>query len=64
MNTPQRQIKSNQEPPETFISAHDLWDALEEKKGDFKPDRWAIIREIIKAREQIEVYEVGGIGML
>lgn len=37
-----------------MIFATDLLQALEEKKGDFKEDRWAIIQEIISVREQLE----------
>ena len=61
MRTPQPQIKS---PHETGpdISANDLFLALEEKKNDFKADRWEIIKEIIRAREQIEMFRDGGFG--
>ena len=61
MNTPQLQIKS---PPDNdiVITARDLWAALDEKRQEFKSDRWAIISEIVNAREQIEVFEGGGIG--
>lgn len=62
MNTPQRQIKPHQDPTETLINAQDLLTALDEKKNDFKADRWAIIGEIVRAREQIEMYETGGFG--
>lgn len=61
MNTPQLQIKSPQDN-DTVITARDLWTALDEKRGEFKPDRWAIISEIVDAREQIEMFEGGGIG--
>ena len=66
MNTPQPQIKSPQESDAsaTAITARELFLALEEKRNDFKLDRWSIISEIISAREQIEQYEVGGFGKL
>ena len=62
MHTPQPQIKSPQEC-DTRITAQDLLVALEEKRNDFKPDRWAIIEEIISARTRIEMYEEGCFGM-
>ncbi len=62
-NTPQSQIRSPQDS-DTLISARDLLLALEEKRNDFKSDRWDIISEIIDAREQIEMYESGGFGKL
>jgi hypothetical protein len=61
MNTPQPQIRSPQDTTET-ITARELFTALEEKKNDFKADRWAIINEIINARERIEMYDLGGYG--
>lgn len=45
-----------------MITARELFLALEEKKNDFKPDRWAIITEIVNAREQIEIFDMGGFG--
>ena len=61
METPQPQIKSLHEtgPP---ISASDLFMALEEKRNDFKADRWEIIKEIIRVREQIQMFRDGGFG--
>jgi hypothetical protein len=53
MHTPQRQLRSPTEDG-PLIFSRDLFQALEEKKGDFKGDRWAIIREIIEVREQLE----------
>jgi hypothetical protein len=53
MHTPQRQLRSATEQG-PLIFSRDLLQALEEKKGDFKGDRWAIIREIIEVREQLE----------
>lgn len=38
----------------TPIYAIDLLQALEEKRKDFKDDRWAMIEEIIAVREQLE----------
>lgn len=61
MNTPQPQIKSPQDS-DTVITAQDLLLALEEKRNEFKVDRWSIISEIIDARRQIEMYEGGGYG--
>ena len=63
MNTPQPQIKSPQDS-DTIITAHDLFLALEEKKNDFKLDRWSIISEIINARTQIELFESGTYGKI
>ena len=62
MNTPQLQVKHPQDT-DVMITARDLWVALEEKKADFKGDRWRIVSEIISAREQIEMFEGGGFGM-
>ncbi|RMZ83697.1 hypothetical protein DV738_g1150, partial [Chaetothyriales sp. CBS 135597] len=59
MNTPQHQIK-NSPDGETLIYAQDLLMALEEKKADFKGDRWQIIVQIVDVRTQIENYEMGG----
>jgi hypothetical protein len=59
MNTPQPQIKSPQDS-DTMITARDLFAALEEKRNDFKLDRWSIISDIVKAREEIEIFESGG----
>lgn len=42
-----------------LITAVDLLQALEEKRGDFKEDRWAIIQEIIDVREQLEQFSDG-----
>lgn len=53
MHTPQQQLKPSSDDG-TLIYATDLLQALEEKKGDFKEDRWAIIQEIISVREQLE----------
>ena len=61
MNTPQPQIKSPQES-DTEITARDLFLALEEKRNDFKVDRWNIISEIVSTRERIEMYEGGSFG--
>ncbi|RMZ91443.1 hypothetical protein DV736_g1340, partial [Chaetothyriales sp. CBS 134916] len=59
MNTPQQQIK-NAPDVDTLIYAQDLLLALEEKKADFKGDRWQIIAQIVDVRTQIENYEMGG----
>ena len=61
MNTPQKQLRSFEDKQETYIHAADLWEALDEKRNDFKADRWAIIKEIISAREQVEIFEAGGL---
>lgn len=61
MHTPQDQIKSPYDS-ETKIFANDLFLALEEKKNDFKADRWEIIKEIIRVREQLEMFGDGGFG--
>ena len=62
MNTPQLQIKQPQDS-EVLIGARDLWNALEEKKLEFKVGKLQIIAEIIDVREQIETFENGGYGM-
>ncbi|RMZ74986.1 hypothetical protein DV737_g5550, partial [Chaetothyriales sp. CBS 132003] len=59
MNTPQQQIKNGPDV-ETPIYARDLLLALEEKKADFKGDRWQIVAQIVDTRTQIENYEMGG----
>lgn len=53
MQTPQQQLKASHDDG-ALIYAVDLLHALEEKKGDFKEDRWAIIQDIISVREQLE----------
>lgn len=60
VNTPQKQIKSSSEEP-VYIRAVDLLAALEEKKADFKEEKWAIVQEIIAVREQIEEYRSGNL---
>ncbi|ETN40305.1 uncharacterized protein HMPREF1541_04581 [Cyphellophora europaea CBS 101466] len=58
MHTPQQQLRATTDDG-PLIFASDLLQALEEKKGDFKEDRWAIIQEIIGVREQLERFNDG-----
>ncbi|KPI37762.1 uncharacterized protein AB675_77 [Cyphellophora attinorum] len=58
INTPQRQIRASSDEP-VYIRAVELLAALEEKKGDFKEDKWAIVQEIISVRDQLEEYNSG-----
>lgn len=58
MHTPQQQIKATMDDG-PLIYATDLLQALEEKKADFKEDRWMIIQEIIAVREQLERFNDG-----
>jgi hypothetical protein len=58
INTPQRQIRASSDEP-VYIRAVELLAALEEKKGDFKEDKWAIVQEIISVRDQLEKYNSG-----
>jgi hypothetical protein len=64
MHTPQPQLMTPPRDVETMLSARDLWTALEDKKFEFKGDRWPIITEIITFREQVEIFEAGGYGMM
>jgi hypothetical protein len=53
MHTPHPQLSTSiEEGP--LIYAMDLLVALEEKRADFKDDRWVIIEEIVAVREQLE----------
>ena len=56
MQTPQIQIKPHEDSG-TWLYAQDLLQALDEKKADFKGDRWSIIEEIIRVRTLLEGYE-------
>ena len=58
MHTPQQQLKASSDDG-PLIYAKDLLQALEEKKADFKEDRWAIIQEISSVREQLERFTDG-----
>jgi hypothetical protein len=64
MHTPQPQLMTPPRDVESMLSARDLWTALEDKKFEFKGDRWPIITEIITFREQVEIFEAGGYGMM
>ena len=56
IHTPQRQIKPAADEA-VYIYAQDLLAALEEKKTDFKPERWAIVQEIISVRQRLEAMQ-------
>jgi hypothetical protein len=45
-----------------MIGAQDLLDALEEKRGEFKEEKWRIICEIVDIRVQIEEHHSGAFG--
>jgi len=63
MHTPQPVIL-NSAPPEKQlnVTAQELLECLEEKRGELKAGPYEIIEEVIRARDNMELFESGGMG--
>jgi hypothetical protein len=65
MNTPQPIILNPADPGnQLVVTARDLADCLEEKRGELKEGPWEIVQQVIRTREMMEQFESGEIGKL
>lgn len=63
MNTPQPIILNPPDPENPqVVTARDLGDCLEERRGDLTEGPWEIVQQVIRTREMMEQYEAGEIG--
>lgn len=65
MNTPQPIIQNPADPDnQLVVTARDLADCLEEKRGELKEGPWEIVQQVIRTREAMEQFKSGEIGKL
>jgi hypothetical protein len=64
MGTPLEVIMNPPDPQNIqMVSAQQLLESLEVKRSELREDRWEIIEQICKARDMMEQYEAGEIGV-
>lgn len=61
MGTPHLQVASGRET-DKLVGIQDLMASLQPERSRFDTDRWNTLSEMIRFREQLEVYEAGEFG--
>lgn len=63
MHTPQPIILNPADPDnQLVVTAQELLECLEEKKGELKDGPYDIVKQVVNARDIMEQFETGGIG--